>query len=85
MLKDKYVIIPNRLIYTFTSVFYFHNFTCILLSLLQSKLVSFITQCTQREQNARPHMTSLTSSVNYHIIDHLLFVFEAMLEDIKMK
>ena len=43
------------------------------------------TRCTQRKQNARLHVTSLTSSVNYCIIDHLLFVFEAMLEDIKMK
>ena len=40
---------------------------------------------TQRQQNAQINGTNLASVIKYCIIDHLLFVFEAMLEDIKMK
>ena len=50
-----------------------------------TSIVSETTKCTQREQNARLDVTSLTSFIQNCIIDHLLLEFEAMLEDIKMK
>ena len=37
------------------------------------------------EQNAPLDVINLASVINYSVIDFLLFVFEAMLEDIKIK